>query len=210
LSHFHVLNSGHGNESVEKLLPNENDENPEDCEQALKMFKKSKEKGKSRRYFKIARNFTVYVFAFWGLFSIITTIVQKLPNVIHHEHQHHQHPYQKPQTLEDHFSSPETRRSCACGNSTTEAISLGCVYDSLSPAWMQPHCQDAELTAEFERLGDGPNGTWIYYADRNRTQELSMPEVMAMADDPDARFHVSWEWHVVHCYMYCKCSFLGG
>lgn len=72
----------------------------------------------------------------------------------------------------------------------------------MSPAWMQPYCHDAELTNEFERLGDGPNGSWIYYADRNHTQELTMNEVMYMGDDPDARFHVTWKWHFVHCWMY--------
>lgn len=137
----------------------------------------------------------IYALAFWGIFNIITQIIHKLPDFIHHQHP-------EAQDLKTASISHEPRRSCACGSSTAEAIALGCVYDSLSPAWMQPYCQDAELTAEFETLGDGPNGTWKYYADRNHTQELSMPEVMALADDPAARFHVSWEWHVVHCYMY--------
>jgi hypothetical protein len=147
----------------------------------------------------------IYALAFWGLFNVITQVIHKLPDVIHHEqhhHQHHQNHHPETQDPKHLSESPDTRRSCACGNSTAEAIALGCVYDSLSPAWMQPYCQDAKLTAEFETLGDGSNGTWIYWADRNHTQELSMPEVMALADDPAARFHVSWEWHVVHCYMY--------
>jgi hypothetical protein len=158
----------------------------------------------------------LYALAFWGLFSIFNQIIHVVPQVVHHEHHHHdnqpvphehQHHDLKPNPHEHHHheqqnSLPEARRSCACGNSTAEAISLGCVYDSLSPAWLQPYCQDAELSAEFETLGDGPDGTWLYYADRNRTQVLSMQQVMSMADDPDARFHVTWEWHVVHCYMY--------
>ena len=150
----------------------------------------------------------LYALAVWGLFSIFNQIIHIVPQVIHQEHHHHDHepiPHEHPHDHhhhEDQHNLPETRRSCSCGTSTAEAISLGCVYDSLSPAWLQPHCQDAELTAEFESLGDGPNGTWLYYADRNRTQVLSMEEVMFMADIPDARFHVTWEWHVVHCWMY--------
>ncbi|TVY17592.1 hypothetical protein LARI1_G005527 [Lachnellula arida] len=180
------------NASVEKLLPTEN---TDDCEQVLEQFKESERIGKSRRHLRRARNIVIYALASWGLFNIITQIIHKLPESIHHQHP-------KPQDLKTESISHSPRRSCACGSSTAEAIALGCVYDSLSPAWMQPYCQDASLTAEFETLGDGPNGTWEYYADRNHTQELSMPEVMALADDPAARFHVSWEWHVVHCYMY--------
>ena len=149
------------------------------------------------------RDTVTYALAFWGLFSIFTQVVQNFPNAIHHEHQHqHQHLHQEYPDVGSDYNFPQTRRSCACGNSTAEAISLGCVYDSMSPAWMQPYCHDAELTNEFERLGDGPNGSWIYYADRNHTQELTMNEVMYMGDDPDARFHVTWKWHFVHCWMY--------
>ncbi|KAH8588464.1 hypothetical protein B0O99DRAFT_600805 [Bisporella sp. PMI_857] len=180
----------HDNASVEKLLQSESAH--EDYKQALGELYKSERKQKIRRYLRIVRDMVLYALALWGLFGIFSEAVRKRPQAIHHEHQH----------LEHQHNVPESRRSCACGNSTAEAISLGCVYDSLSPAWMQPYCQDAELTAEFETLGDGPNGTWIYYADRNHTQELSMSEVMSMADNPDSRFHVTWRWHVVHCYMY--------
>ncbi|TVY23783.1 hypothetical protein LHYA1_G008070 [Lachnellula hyalina] len=198
---YNYINRGfnYDSDSVEKLLPAED---TDDSEQGFGQFEEPKRNGKSRRYLRRARNILICALAFWGLFNIITQIIQKHFNTVHHEpeHSHHQHP--EPQDSKTESISHEPRRSCACGSSTAEAIEIGCVYDSLSPAWVQPYCQDAELTAEFETLGDGPNGTWIYYADRNHTQELSMPEVMALADDPAARFHVSWEWHVVHCYMY--------
>ncbi|TVY37677.1 hypothetical protein LOCC1_G008021 [Lachnellula occidentalis] len=194
-----VYMSNYDGDAVEKLLPTEN---TDDCEQAFGQFEQPEKTAKSRRHLRRARNIVICALAFWGLFNIITQIIHKHPNVAHHESDHDHHQHAKPQDSHTESTSHELRRSCACGNSTAEAIELGCVYDSLSPAWLQPYCQDAELTAEFETLGDGPNGTWTYYADRNHTQELSMPEVMALADDPAARFHVSWEWHVVHCYMY--------
>ncbi|TVY44650.1 hypothetical protein LSUB1_G001827 [Lachnellula subtilissima] len=178
--------SNYYSDSVEKLFPTEN---TDDNDQSFGQFEQAERNGKSRRHLRRARNIVICALAFWGLFNIITQIIQKHPNTVHHEpdHSHHQHP--EPQDLKPESISHEPRRSCACGSSTAEAIQLGCVYDSLSPAWVQPYCQDAELTAEFETLGGGPNGTWIYYADRNHTQELSMPEVMALADDPAARFH---------------------
>ncbi|TVY89304.1 hypothetical protein LAWI1_G005780, partial [Lachnellula willkommii] len=158
----HMRNSD--NASVEKLLPTEN---TDDCEQVLEQFKESERTGKSRRHLRRARNIVIFALASWGFFNIITQIIHKLPESIHHQHP-------EPQDLKTESISHSPRRSCACGSSTAEAIALGCVYDSLSPAWMQPYCQDAALTAEFETLGDGPNGTWKYYADRNHTQELSM------------------------------------
>lgn len=58
----------------------------------------------------------------------------------------------------DHQLSP-AHRGCYCGTSSTEAKSMGCKYDSLAAAWLPEHCRDDELTAEFDRSGDGPNGT---------------------------------------------------
>lgn len=192
--------SCHDNASVENLLSSETTN--EDCEQALKQVHICGQNGKNRRFFWLAKDVVLYALAIWGLFSIFNLILRNPPQIVNHEHHNHEHHHHEHHPYESKQILPEVRRSCACGNSTAEAISLGCVYDSLSPAWMQPYCQDAKLTAEFESLGDGPNGTWIYYADRNHTQELSMSEVMSMADSPDARFHVTWRWHVVHCYMY--------
>lgn len=53
----------------------------------------------------------------------------------------------------------ETEHGCYCGNSTMEAKSMGCKYDSLAAAWLPEHCRDDELTAEFELSGPGENGT---------------------------------------------------
>jgi hypothetical protein len=120
----------------------------------------------------------------------------------HAEHQDHDHKFE-PEHDEIHKHQNEAR-SCDCGGSVAEALSLRCKYDSLAAAWLPPHCRDEELTAEFETYGPGPNGNWIYWADTNHTQVLSVPEIAALADDSDARFHMSWEWHVVHCIFYWR------
>lgn len=95
-------------------------------------------------------------------------------------------------------------RSCNCGASVAEAISRGCKYDSLAAGWLPEHCRDDELTAEFERAGDGPDGSWIYWVDRNHTQEIPLEELATKGDDPDFRFHMSIEWHKVHCIYYWR------
>lgn len=92
------------------------------------------------------------------------------------------------------------RESCYCGESTTEARARGCKYDSLCAAWLPDHCRDAELTAEFERSGDGPDGKWLYWADRNHTMPLTVEQVAELGNDPTATFHMSGQWHVTHCF----------
>jgi hypothetical protein len=127
------------------------------------------------------------------LFTIIQQLVQKVRQVHHVHHVHHEHHEHQTMLMQ-----------CDCGHSTAEAISLGCKYDSLAAAWLPEHCRDDELTAEFETKGPGPNGSWIYWADSNHTHELSLGEIAVMADDPSARFHMSYDWHVIHCIFYWR------
>lgn len=94
--------------------------------------------------------------------------------------------------------------SCDCGRNTTEARARGCKYDSLAAAWLPEHCRDDELTAEFEQAGDGPNGTWEYWADTKHTQPMSLEEIAALADTPGSKFHMSNHWHTVHCIFYWR------
>ncbi|OOF95306.1 hypothetical protein ASPCADRAFT_130793 [Aspergillus carbonarius ITEM 5010] len=99
---------------------------------------------------------------------------------------------------------PPPPTTCSCGTSTTTALSLGCKYDSLAAAWLPPHCRDDDLTAEFDRAGPGPNGTWTYYADDYHTIPMSLDEVAMLADNQSARVKMTREWHVVHCLFYWR------
>ncbi|KAK1469606.1 hypothetical protein CMEL01_01373 [Colletotrichum melonis] len=116
-----------------------------------------------------------------------------------------------PHTHSEGTSTPDTLHaapaiaSCDCGNSTAEAVTLGCKYDSLAAAWLPEHCRDDELTAEFERSGPGPNGEWTYWADTAHTQEIGVGEIAKMADNQEElRFHMSGHWHVLHCIFYWR------
>ncbi|KAJ8126791.1 hypothetical protein O1611_g6848 [Lasiodiplodia mahajangana] len=97
-----------------------------------------------------------------------------------------------------------TRNSCYCGNSIAEAHALGCEYDTLASAWLPQHCIDKELTAEFDRSGDGPNGTWQYWADYSHERELTLDQLAALAEVPGAIYYTSSQWHVVHCIFYWR------
>ncbi len=96
------------------------------------------------------------------------------------------------------------RKSCYCGRTTEEAKAMGCKYSSLNAAWLPEHCRDDELTAEFEQSGDGPDGQWLYWADKARTQPLSVDQVAELANDPRAIFYMSGHWHVIHCLFFWR------
>ncbi|KAF2035916.1 hypothetical protein EK21DRAFT_45033, partial [Setomelanomma holmii] len=90
---------------------------------------------------------------------------------------------------------------CYCGASVAEAKFLNCIYDELSAGWLPPHCRDDALTAEFVSLGDDPSGGWLYWADKNRTQSLTLEQVGRYADIQPENFHMSYEWHRQHCFF---------
>jgi hypothetical protein len=110
-----------------------------------------------------------------------------------------------------HLSSAQSQNprnsaasGCDCGASIAEAISMGCKFDSLAAAWLPAHCRDDELTAEFQTVGDGPDGNWIYYADVNHTSTLTLDEVAALADIPSATVHMGPTHHKMHCRFYWR------
>jgi hypothetical protein len=100
-----------------------------------------------------------------------------------------------------------SRQGCDCGDSITEAISLGCTFDALAMAWLPEHCRDDELTAEFNTVGSGPNGNWVYYADTLHTIEVDVSVVAAMGDNTSARVHMDENWHILHCIFYWRKQF---
>ncbi|KAI0876498.1 hypothetical protein GGS24DRAFT_451071 [Hypoxylon argillaceum] len=101
-----------------------------------------------------------------------------------------------------HHKPPQD--SCYCGDSIAEARTLGCEYDTLASAWLPQHCIDKELTAEFDHSGDGPNGTWQYWADYSHERELTLDQLAGLADVPGAIYYMSSQWHVVHCIFYWR------
>lgn len=95
------------------------------------------------------------------------------------------------------------RVSCSCGKSLAEAIEMGCKYDTLAACWLPDVCRDDELSAEFDKSGTNPNGSWTYYADKNRTRELTLEEV-SMLPGTTGCFWASQRWHVLHCSFYWR------
>ncbi|KAI1456426.1 hypothetical protein F4805DRAFT_432822 [Annulohypoxylon moriforme] len=93
--------------------------------------------------------------------------------------------------------------ACYCGTSIAEALAMGCKYDSLATSWLPAHCRDDELTALFERAGNGPDGEWLYHASNTSSSRLfSLEELAYLADKPDPE-RQAWstiDWHNMHCF----------
>lgn len=87
--------------------------------------------------------------------------------------------------------------TCYCGNSTAEALALGCKYDSLAQGWLPDHCRDDELAEEFEKSGPNEGGGWNFYRDKNHTIPMSYDEVSMLADT-GGHWFVEWDWHAAH------------
>ncbi|KAF4587168.1 hypothetical protein GQ602_003861 [Ophiocordyceps camponoti-floridani] len=136
----------------------------------------------------------VFLLASWGLIALCLEIAQRITSQQWLFRSETPDPYH-PETLEP------GRNSCHCGNTIKEALSLGCVYDTMATAWLPPYCRDEKLTAEFDRSGPGPEGQWSYFADKAGTVPLSTAE-MARLGETDGSFWASRDWHIVHCLFY--------
>ncbi|KAE8345160.1 hypothetical protein BDV24DRAFT_171095 [Aspergillus arachidicola] len=97
--------------------------------------------------------------------------------------------------------------SCNCGETVEEAIANSCKYDSIAAAWLPPACRNDELLAQFETSGPNPDGSWMYYADKNKTRTLSLEE-LSMLPKTGSHFFTTHQWHLVHCAYYWKKMFL--
>jgi hypothetical protein len=99
--------------------------------------------------------------------------------------------------------------SCDCGRSIAEAEAMGCKYDTMAASWLTEACRDDELSAEFDKAGPGPGGKWYYWADSNKSRELSIHELSHIADIPYGVFYTESAWHVAHCTYYWRKQWRG-
>ncbi|OAP64498.1 hypothetical protein AYL99_00470 [Fonsecaea erecta] len=76
-----------------------------------------------------------------------------------------------------------------CGVTRDEARTRGCIYDTLSNAWIPGECRDDFSIIEYEL-----DGSWYPFADVNRTQPLRKDEL----GDLDF-YYTSLRDHIVHC-----------
>ncbi|KAK3988011.1 hypothetical protein QBC44DRAFT_330276 [Cladorrhinum sp. PSN332] len=146
----------------------------------------------------------IYLFAIWGLFSLLNQTYNLLvfdPN----NHNTTTTAFSSSPTPDVYRPStlpPSLSPLCYCGTNPTEARLLyNCTYDTLSTAWLPPHCRDEDLTAEFDRSGPGPNNSWAYFADSEGKIPLTIEQVASLGGTGQ-KFWAYRRWHVVHCLFY--------
>lgn len=84
-----------------------------------------------------------------------------------------------------------------CGNSSSEALSLGCSFDIISFAWLPARCFDQELVNQFLAIRD-----WKWYLDTEGQQTVDLASVAAGQYE---QLYVTQEYHMYHCtYMWRK------
>jgi hypothetical protein len=59
-----------------------------------------------------------------------------------------------------------------CGQTASEAIEKGCIFDIMSMAWQSPECYDPDLAEEFADLGP-----WTFYSSPDGRQILPYEQV---------------------------------
>ncbi|KAH6641166.1 hypothetical protein F5144DRAFT_506199 [Chaetomium tenue] len=162
-----------------------------------------------RYMFTIFKLFT-RVFAVWGLISLGLEASKVLHKMQSSEETPHVSPFSPPPHLDQisykidvyrPATLPPGLNLCDCGSTIREARSRGCIYDTLSTAWLPPYCRDGELTAEFDNAGPGPEGSWEYFADKEGKVALDLEQVAALGETGGS-FWASRDWHIVHCLFY--------
>jgi hypothetical protein len=86
------------------------------------------------------------------------------------------------------------RTTLSCGNSTTEAESLGCKYDPLSACWLHQQCPH-DYSKEFETFNDGK--PFVYYYDEAMTHQ--MKDYDEVGHNTQGFYWTSLREHLVHC-----------
>lgn len=120
-----------------------------------------------------------FVFAFVGLMVLSTFLFRKFPLAA---------------------QDPHTYQRLHCGNTTDEAISLGCEFDLLSYSWTPGPCLDRETSEGFKDWLLSPDrqfSPWPFYADREGKEWVPDAESLSMRTGG-----VTWttqEEHLGHC-----------
>ncbi|KUI71321.1 hypothetical protein VM1G_06741 [Cytospora mali] len=87
-----------------------------------------------------------------------------------------------------------------CGNSSTEARSLGCVFDLLTNNWMPEYCSDRATDAEYREWVLDPSrrlGAWAFYHDSRAEHQVASEE--ALSDLVGSHVYTTTENHLGHC-----------
>lgn len=95
----------------------------------------------------------------------------------------------------------ESESALSCGSTRTEAVSMGCVMDIMSVAWLPPACYNSQLSQRalapdtiLATLGGaGPND---WFLDDEHTQRIS---AQSLKDLDSLVAYTAQSYHLAHC-----------
>lgn len=79
-----------------------------------------------------------------------------------------------------------------CGNSSAEAMAEGCIFDTMSFAWVRPACYDPDVTANF--FVENP---WVRYYEDDRGMVEANQTKLRRGEYPELM--ITWRYHLTHC-----------
>ena len=92
-----------------------------------------------------------------------------------------------------------------CGRTVEEAHAKGCIFDTLSKAWLPSKCSFHgldEYTMAGVAVSNSTEKPWPFYRGKEQKQEISIDEMSRMAASRKAdvqEFQTSTREHVTHC-----------
>ncbi|PTB62197.1 hypothetical protein BBK36DRAFT_1144990 [Trichoderma citrinoviride] len=117
-----------------------------------------------------------------------------------HDHGHDQAPASVPSSVPTMTPKPPSGSELHCGNSSTEARVMGCVFDLLTNNWMPKYCADPITDAEYREWVLDPSrqlGAWAFYHDEQGQKQVASEE--ALSDLVGAHIYTTTENHLAHC-----------
>lgn len=81
-----------------------------------------------------------------------------------------------------------------CGNSSNEAVALGCIFDLSLVGYVPAPCFDADLNRRFMDWG------WRFFEDQNGTREVSLERIAESAGTREP-FWAQHGYHITHCEL---------
>lgn len=86
-----------------------------------------------------------------------------------------------------------------CGSTAEEARAKGCIFDTISFAWLMPECYDAELVEEFSHIPYKFN----FYTTKEKETAVAYP--WSEVEKGERAMYVPWSHHLWHCgFLYKK------
>ncbi|KAK2028387.1 hypothetical protein LX32DRAFT_720487 [Colletotrichum zoysiae] len=92
-----------------------------------------------------------------------------------------------------------------CGNTSTEARELGCVFDLLTNNWMPKYCADPVTDDEYRTWVLDPRrslGPWAFFHDDKAQNQVASEE--ALSNLVGSHIYTTTENHLAHCIFLAR------